>query len=37
MYPMSVQHIVESYYMGGNNVPNTAHDVVVCMVKNNLV
>jgi hypothetical protein len=35
-YPLSIRQIVESYYMGGNNVPDTAR-VIVEYVKKNLI
>jgi hypothetical protein len=35
-YPPSIKHIVESYYLGGNNVPDTAN-AVVSYIKTNLI
>jgi hypothetical protein len=35
-YPPSIRHIVESYYMGGNSVPDTAR-CVVDYIKKNLI
>jgi hypothetical protein len=35
-YPLSIRHIVESSYMGGNNVPDTAL-FVVDYIKKNLI
>jgi hypothetical protein len=35
-YPVSIRHIVETYYLGGNNVPDTA-GAIVSYVKNNLI
>ena len=33
-YPLSIQNLVESYYIGGNNVPDTAIAVVEYIRKN---
>lgn len=33
-YSMSIRHIVESYYLGGNNAPDTAAHIVNYIKKN---
>jgi hypothetical protein len=34
-YPLSIRHIVESSYMGGNNVPDTSN-MIIRYIKENL-